>query len=133
MRRTNILIVEDEPLISEMIADVLCDKGFDVHAVADGESALRYLDDGPEVDVLFHGNRYTDYHAALQSAGPSPGSSSIAPTLTSMSGMPDATSLTHVDAPVANTATAATVQHPDVLLAHIATTLDDLGLHSHTH
>lgn len=87
----------------------------------------------PEVDVLFHGNRYTDYHAALQSAGPSPGSSSIAPTLTSMSGMPDATSLTHVDAPVANTATAATVQHPDVLLAHIATTLDDLGLHSHTH
>jgi CheY-like chemotaxis protein len=53
MRRTNILIVEDEPLISEMIADVLCDNGFDVHAVADGESALRYLDDGPEVDVLF--------------------------------------------------------------------------------
>jgi CheY-like chemotaxis protein len=53
MRRTNILLVEDEPLISEMIADVLCENGFDVHAVADGESALRYLDDGPEVDVLF--------------------------------------------------------------------------------
>jgi hypothetical protein len=91
----------------------------------------------PEIDVLFHGNSYTDYHVALQSAGPSPGSSSIAPTLTSMSGIPDATSLTHVDAPVANTApstsTAATVQHPDVLLAHIATTLDDLGLRSHTH
>ena len=91
----------------------------------------------PEVDVLFIGYRYTDYHVALQSAGPSPGSSSIAPTLTSMSGTPDATSLTHVDAPVANTApstsTAATVQHSDVLLAHIATTLDDLGLRSHTH
>ncbi len=91
----------------------------------------------PEIDVLFVGHRYTDYHVALQSAGPSPGSSGIAPALTSMSGIPDATSLTHVDAPVANTApstsTAATVQHPDVLLAHIATTLDELGLHSHTH
>jgi len=53
MRRTNILMVEDEPLISEMIADILCDNGFAVHAVADGESALRYLEDGPEVDVLF--------------------------------------------------------------------------------
>ena len=91
----------------------------------------------PEVDMLFHVNSYTDYHVALQSAGPSPGSSSIAPTLTSMSGIPDSTSLAHVDAPVANTApptsTAATLQHPDVLLAHIATTLDDLGLRGHTH
>ena len=91
----------------------------------------------PEIDMLFHGNSYSDYHVALQSSGPSPGSSSIAPTLTSMSGIPDATSLTHVDVPVANTAlstsTAAAVQHPDVLLAHIATTLDELGLHSHTH
>jgi hypothetical protein len=91
----------------------------------------------PEGDVLFHGNSYTDYHVALQSAGPSPGSGNIAPTLTSVSGIADATSLTHVDAPVANTApsisTAATVQHPDVLLVHISTTLDDLSLHSHTH
>jgi two-component system, response regulator PdtaR len=53
MRRTNILIVEDEPLISEMISEILSDNGFDVHAVADGESALQYLDDGPQVDVLF--------------------------------------------------------------------------------
>jgi CheY-like chemotaxis protein len=53
MRRTNILMVEDEPLISELVAEVLCDNGFSVHAVADGESALNYLDDGPEVDVLF--------------------------------------------------------------------------------
>jgi two-component system, response regulator PdtaR len=53
MRRTNILIVEDEVLISEMISEILCENGFDVHAVADGESALRYLDDGPQVDVLF--------------------------------------------------------------------------------
>jgi hypothetical protein len=90
-----------------------------------------------EGDVLFHGNSYTDYHVALQSAGPSPGSGSIAPTLTSVSGIADAMSLTHVDAPVANaapsTSTAATAQHPDVFLTHISTTLDDLSLHSHTH
>jgi len=53
MRRANILMVEDEPMICEMICQVLSEKGFDVHAVADGESALRYLENGPEVDVLF--------------------------------------------------------------------------------
>jgi DNA-binding NtrC family response regulator len=42
MRRTNVLMVEDEPLISEMISEVLCENGFAVHAVADGETALRY-------------------------------------------------------------------------------------------
>ena len=91
----------------------------------------------PEGDVLFHGNSYTDYHVALQSSGPSAGSGSIAPTLTGVSGVPDATSLAHVDAPVAHaapsTSAAATVQHPDVLLTHISTTLDDLSLHNHTH
>ena len=81
----------------------------------------------PEGDVLFHGNSYTDYHVALQSAGPSPGSGSLASTLASVSGNLDA--LAHVDAPVANappsTSVAATVSHPDVLLSHISTTLDD--------
>ena len=52
-RRTNVLMVEDEVLISSMISDVLSESGFDVYTVADGESALRYLDSGPEVDVLF--------------------------------------------------------------------------------
>lgn len=52
-RRTNILVVEDEALISDLITQVLSDNGFSVHAVADGESALKYLDNGPEVDVLF--------------------------------------------------------------------------------
>jgi len=52
-RRTNVLMVEDEPLITELITEVLSENGFAVHAVADGETALRYLDDGPEVDVLF--------------------------------------------------------------------------------
>jgi CheY-like chemotaxis protein len=53
MRRTNVLMVEDEVLISEMIADVLNDNGFAVHAVTSAEKALSYLDEGPEVDVLF--------------------------------------------------------------------------------
>jgi CheY-like chemotaxis protein len=52
-RRTNVLMVEDEPLITELMTEVLSENGFAVHAVADGETALRYLDDGPEVDVLF--------------------------------------------------------------------------------
>ena len=53
MRRTNVLMVEDEVLISSMISEVLCANGFTVHAVTNGETALRYLDNGPEVDVLF--------------------------------------------------------------------------------
>jgi hypothetical protein len=81
----------------------------------------------PEGDVLFHGNSYTDYHVALQSSGPSPGCGILASTLASVSGNLDAP--THVDAPIANaapsTSAAATVSHPDVLLSHISTTLDD--------
>ncbi len=53
MRRTNVLMVEDEVLVSSMISEVLCANGFTVHAVTNGETALRYLDNGPEVDVLF--------------------------------------------------------------------------------
>jgi CheY-like chemotaxis protein len=52
-RRTNVLMVEDEFLISEMMTEVLSENGFAVHAVPDAESALDYLDSGPEVDVLF--------------------------------------------------------------------------------
>jgi CheY-like chemotaxis protein len=52
-RRTNVLMVEDEPLITELMTEVLSENGFAVHAVTSGETALRYLDDGPEVDVLF--------------------------------------------------------------------------------
>jgi CheY-like chemotaxis protein len=52
-RRTSVLLVEDEVLISELVADALCERGFTVHAVADGETALRYLESGADVDVLF--------------------------------------------------------------------------------
>jgi CheY-like chemotaxis protein len=52
-RRTSVLVVEDEILISNLIAEVLHESGFAVHAVADGEEALRYLESGAEVDILF--------------------------------------------------------------------------------
>ena len=52
-RRTSVLVVEDEILISNLIAEVLSESGFAVHAVADGEAALRYLESGADVDVLF--------------------------------------------------------------------------------
>jgi CheY-like chemotaxis protein len=51
--RPNVLLVEDETLISNMIADILVDGGFAVHAVTSGEEALRYLSSGSAVDVLF--------------------------------------------------------------------------------
>ena len=52
-RRTSVLVVEDEILISNLISEVLDDSGFAVHAVPDAEGALRYLDSGSDVDVLF--------------------------------------------------------------------------------
>ena len=52
-RRTSVLVVEDEILISNLIAEVLSEHGFEVHAVAAGEDALRYLESGADVDVLF--------------------------------------------------------------------------------
>jgi two-component system, response regulator PdtaR len=51
--RPSVLVVEDEALISTMIADSLADGGFAVHAVTSGEEALRYLSSGSAVDVLF--------------------------------------------------------------------------------
>ena len=52
-RLTSVLVVEDEVLISQLVAEVLCENGFAVHAVEDGEEALRYLKSGAAVDVLF--------------------------------------------------------------------------------
>lgn len=52
-RLTSVLLVEDEVLISKLIAEVLCENGFAVHAVEGGEEALRYLNSGADVDVLF--------------------------------------------------------------------------------
>ena len=52
-RRTSVLLVEDEALISDLIAEVLSEGGFAVHTVAAGEDALLYLESGADVDVLF--------------------------------------------------------------------------------
>ena len=51
--KTSVLVVEDEPLISEMVAQGLEDEGFRVHAVATAEAALRHLAAHGDVDVLF--------------------------------------------------------------------------------
>jgi DNA-binding NtrC family response regulator len=47
------LLVEDETLISEMMADALADLGFEVHAVATAADALDHLNRGAPCDVLF--------------------------------------------------------------------------------
>jgi CheY-like chemotaxis protein len=47
-----ILLVEDEFLIAEWIAEVLSEQGFAVHAVSNARDALRHLAAAP-VDVLF--------------------------------------------------------------------------------
>lgn len=52
-RRTSVLVVEDEIMISDLIAEVLSEHGFAVHAVTGGEQALKYLQSGADVDVLF--------------------------------------------------------------------------------
>jgi CheY-like chemotaxis protein len=53
MTVTKILLVEDEALISDLVADALIEQGFAVHAVETADDALLYLEAGGEVDVLF--------------------------------------------------------------------------------
>lgn len=52
-----ILVVEDEALIGEMIADALEEQGFEVLLVSNAADALRYIESGAKVDALF-----TDVH-----------------------------------------------------------------------
>jgi len=52
-RNAHVLVVEDETLISKLVSEVLEERGFIVHAVEVGEEALRYLESGAEVDILF--------------------------------------------------------------------------------
>jgi DNA-binding response OmpR family regulator len=51
--RPKVLLVEDEVLVSELVADVLDEQGFEVHTLERGDDALRYLEDGGEADILF--------------------------------------------------------------------------------
>jgi CheY-like chemotaxis protein len=49
----SVLLVEDEPMISSLVADELCEHGFAVHKVATGDAAWGYINSGEKVDVLF--------------------------------------------------------------------------------
>jgi len=48
-----VLLVEDEPMLSELLTDALTDKGFAVHAAPDADGALAHLLSGAAVDILF--------------------------------------------------------------------------------
>ena len=48
-----VLLVEDEPLLGELLTEALTDQGFDVHAAPDAGDALRHLLSGADVDILF--------------------------------------------------------------------------------
>src|SRR4051812_6289929 len=45
-----VLLVEDEPLLGELMTEALIDQGFEVHAAPDANNALRHLLSGAEVD-----------------------------------------------------------------------------------
>ena len=49
----SVLLVEDEVLISALVADTLSEHGFAVHEVTTADEALRYIEAGGAVDVLF--------------------------------------------------------------------------------
>ena len=48
-----VLLVEDEPLLGELLTEALTDQGFDVHVAGDAGDALRHLLSGADVDILF--------------------------------------------------------------------------------
>jgi len=48
-----VLVVEDEPLVRMIAADLIADAGWTALEAADAEEALRAIDDHPEVKVLF--------------------------------------------------------------------------------
>ena len=51
--RPKVLLVEDEPMLSELLTDALTDKGFAVHAAPDADGALKLLRSGADVDIMF--------------------------------------------------------------------------------
>jgi CheY-like chemotaxis protein len=48
-----ILLVEDEPLLGELLVEALTELGFEVRVASDASGALRYLLSGAKADVLF--------------------------------------------------------------------------------
>jgi CheY-like chemotaxis protein len=53
MKKEIVLLVEDEPLLGELMTEALTEKGFEVHAAPDAGDALRFLLSGADVDILF--------------------------------------------------------------------------------
>ncbi|MFN3350210.1 MAG: response regulator [Pseudorhodoplanes sp.] len=51
--KTCVLLVEDEPLIAEIIGEALTESGHLVHAVSNAQDAIAYLSNGARVDLLF--------------------------------------------------------------------------------
>ena len=49
----SVLLVEDEALISQLVADALSECGFAVHEAASGREALNYIESGGAVDIMF--------------------------------------------------------------------------------
>jgi two-component system, response regulator PdtaR len=52
-KETAVLLVEDEPLLGELMIDALSDRGFTVHVAPSASGALDHLMSGAHVDVLF--------------------------------------------------------------------------------
>ena len=52
-----VLVVEDEVLIGEMVAEELEDQGFEVFVACNAADALKHIESGAQVDALF-----TDVH-----------------------------------------------------------------------
>ncbi len=50
---TKVLLVEDDVLISAIVADELRDYGFVVHEASTGEQAIRLLESDPDIAILF--------------------------------------------------------------------------------
>jgi DNA-binding response OmpR family regulator len=48
-----ILLVEDEPMLSELLTEALTDKGFAVHAAPDADGALEHLRSQADIDIMF--------------------------------------------------------------------------------
>ena len=48
-----VLLVEDEVLISNLVAEALSERGFTVHEVTTADEALHYIGSGADLDVLF--------------------------------------------------------------------------------
>ena len=52
VHRSRVLLVEDEFLLADMLAEALAEHGFEVKAVANAKDALRHLTCGSPCDIL---------------------------------------------------------------------------------